>query len=291
MKLSYTIKADDNYKNLRDVLSNYFFISSRLLRILKTTNSIKLNNNIVYLDYPIKVGDIIEVNLDFVEDNSNIVPTKMNLNIVYEDKAIIVINKPSNLAIHPTTYHFTDTLSNGLKSYFDANNVHKKLRPVNRLDRNTSGLVIFAKNQYVQEFLIQQMLKNTFEKKYLALLCGKLEKKVGTIDAPITRKPNSIIERCINESGEKAITHYKVIKEFEKYSLVEFKLETGRTHQIRVHSQYIGHPILGDSLYGSESELINRQALHSYYLKFIHPLTRKTIEFKIDLPEDMKRLV
>lgn len=291
MEFSYYIKESDNYYNVRDVLKNYFYISSRLLPILKKHDLIKLNNNSIYLDASVKSGDLISFSLDFDEDNSNIIPTKMPLDIVYEDEAFILINKPSNLAIHPTTYHFTDTLSNGLKFYFDANKIHKKIRPVNRLDRNTSGLVIFAKNQYVQEFLIKQMLNNTFKKKYLALLTGKLDSSFGTINAPISRKPGSIIERYVSDDGEVAITHYTVLKEFNDYSLVEFELETGRTHQIRVHSQYLGHTILGDSLYGNESPLINRQALHSYYLKFIHPISRKEMEFKIDLPDDMKKLI
>lgn len=291
MEFSYCIKESDNYYNVRDVLKNYFYVSSRLLPILKKHDLIKLNNNSIYLDASVKTGDLISFSLDFDEDNSNIIPTKMPLDIIFEDEAFILINKPSNLAIHPTTYHFTDTLSNGLKYYFDANNIHKKIRPVNRLDRNTSGLVLFAKNQYVQEFLIKQMLNNTFKKKYLALLTGKLDNPFGTVNAPIARKPSSIIERCVSNDGENAITHYRVLKDFNDYSLIEFELETGRTHQIRVHSQYLGHPILGDSLYGSESSLINRQALHSYYLKFIHPISRKEMEFKIDLPDDIKKLI
>lgn len=290
MELSYCVKDGDNYHNVRDVLKNYFYVSSRLLPVLKRNNLIKLNNNSTYLDAPIKTGDLIAFSLDFDEDNSNIVPTKMPLDIIYEDDALILINKPSNLAIHPTTYHFTDTLSNGLKSYFDENRIYKKIRPVNRLDRNTSGLVLFAKNQYVQEFLIKQMLNNTFKKKYLAFLTGNLENSFGTINAPIARKPGSIIERYVSSDGEHSVTHYRVLNTFKNYSLVEFELETGRTHQIRVHSKFINHPILGDSLYGTESPLINRQALHSYYLKFIHPITRKEMEFIIDLPDDMKKL-
>lgn len=291
MELSYCIKKEDSYVSVRDVLKNYFYISSRLLPILKKNDLIRLNNNSTFIDKTVSEGDIISFSLDFDEDNSNIIPVEMPLDIVYEDEAIIVLNKAPNLAIHPTTYHFTDTLSNGLKFYFDANNIHKKIRPVNRLDRNTSGLVIFAKNQFVQEFLIRQMNNNLFIKKYYGIIEGTFDQDSGTIDAPIARKEGSIIERYILPDGERAITHYNILKKFSNYSLVEFELETGRTHQIRVHSAYLGHPLLGDTLYGNESTLINRQALHSYYLKFIHPISRKEVEFKIDLPDDMKKLI
>ena len=187
--------------------------------------------------------------------------------------------------------HYDNSLSNGVKYYFNLIGLHKKIRPVNRLDRNTSGLVIFAKNEYIQEFLIKEMQSKTFSKEYLAILEGTLDKKQGTINAPIARKKDSIIERCIDNSGDNSITHYKVLKEFDNFSLVNFKLETGRTHQIRVHSSYIGHPILGDDLYGNKSNLINRQALHSYKISFIHPKTREKMHFEIDMPQDMLNII
>lgn len=287
MEFNYTVNTPNLYNTVRDVLKNYFLVSSRLLLKLKNNNCVFLNNKKCSINSTISLGDIVSFSLDYEEDNSNIVATNIPLNIVYEDECLLIINKQPNVAIHPSMLHYDNSLSNGVKFYFDSIGLKKKIRPVNRLDRNTSGLVIFAKNEYVQEFLIKQMKNNTFSKEYLAILEGILNKKKRTIIAPIARKKDSIIERCVDESGDFSITHYKVIKEFNNLSLVNFKLETGRTHQIRVHSSYIGHPILGDDLYGNKSSLIYRQALHSYKISFIHPKTREKMCFEIDLPKDM----
>ena len=290
MEFEYTIEST-NFLNVKDVLKNYFGISSRLLLKLKKNNSVYLNNSICNLNDLVSVGDTVSFCLNYEEDNSNIVATNIPLNIVYEDECLLIINKPPNIAIHPSMLHYDNSLSNGVKYYFNLIGLHKKIRPVNRLDRNTSGLVIFAKNEYVQEFLIKEMQSKTFSKEYLAILEGILDKKQGTINAPIARKKDSIIERCIDNSGDNSITHYKVLKEFDNFSLVNFKLETGRTHQIRVHSSYIGHPILGDDLYGNKSNLINRQALHSYKISFIHPKTRRKMHFEINMPQDMLNII
>lgn len=159
------------------------------------------------------------------------------------------------------------------------------------MDKDTSGLVVFAKNEYVQECLIKQMQSKDFQKEYIAVLEGALTKSEGTIDVPIARKENSIIERCISMNGETAITHYCVLKQYSNYSLVQFLLETGKTHQIRVHSSYLGNPILGDSLYGKSSNLIQRQALHAYKIKFIHPITKKVVLYTATIPDDIKSLL
>ena len=169
--------------------------------------------------------------------------------------------------------------------------LNKKIRPVNRLDRDTTGIVIFAKNEYIQDYLAKQMKLGLFYKEYLAVLEGFLKSKKGTINAPIARKENSIIERCINENGCPAITDYEVIKEFNNFSLVKFILKTGKTHQIRVHSKHIGHSILGDTLYGASSNLINRQALHCYKINFIHPITKENINLVAPLPEDINYII
>ncbi len=291
MEFNYTVNTPNLYNTVRDVLKNYFLVSSRLLLKLKNNNCVFLNNKKCSINSTISLGDIVSFSLDYEEDNSNIVATNIPLNIVYEDDCLLIINKQPNVAIHPSMLHYDNSLSNGVKFYFDSIDLKKKIRPVNRLDRNTSGLVIFAKNEYVQEFLIKQMQNNTFSKEYLAILEGILNEKKGTIIAPISRKKDSIIERCVDESGDFSITHYKVIKEFNNLSLVNFKLETGRTHQIRVHSSYIDHPILGDDLYGNKSSLIYRQALHSYKISFIHPKTREKMCFEIDLPKDMLNIL
>lgn len=225
MKLTY-IKKDNKYKTIRQVLKKEFNISNRLLIKLKKENKIFLNGKNLYLDYILNYNDIIEVFIDFKENSSNIKPVKMNLNIMYEDEYFIVLDKPSNMPIHPSILHYEDTLSNGLKYYFNENKIDKKIRPVNRLDRNTSGLVIFAKNEYIQELFIKQMSNHLIHKEYIALLEGYMKNDEGIINAPIARKKDSIIERCISPDGDTAITTYKVIQRYNNYSLVKLKLIT-----------------------------------------------------------------
>lgn len=184
----------------------------------------------------------------------------------------------------------------------------KKIRPVNRIDKDTSGLVIFAKNEYIQENLIRQMQSGSFYKEYIAIVEGFLEEKKGTIHAPISRKEGSIIERCVNDNGSPSVTHYEVLK--EKFlllnsnnminskkdnvlpiSVVNCKLETGRTHQIRVHMAYIGHPLLGDDLYGGNTSFIHRQALHSYKISFIHPVTKQNVLLESPIAKDLQEIL
>lgn len=286
MEINYEIK--NNTQTINSILQNELKISSKLLYKLIKLNKIELNHKPCDTRKTGNLEDTITVNFDYEEDNSNIVPTKMDLNIVFEDDWLLVVNKPAGIAIHPSVLHYSDSLCNGIRFYFDKIGLKKKIRPVNRLDLNTSGLVVFAKCEYIQECLINQMKNNQFKKEYLAVCDGIFNEKSGTINLPIARKENSIIERCISENGQTAITHYEVLKEFDNYSLVKCSLETGRTHQIRVHMSAIGHPLLGDSLYGSISDLINRQALHCYNLQFIHPVYNNDLNFFGDLPNDFK---
>ena len=291
MNLSYQIDKDEHYDNVLHVLKEQFLLSDRLITKLKKANNIYLNDLQTYTKKSLTVGDTVSVLIDFEEDNSNIVASNIPLNIIYEDDYLLVLNKPANIAIHPSILHFDNSLSNGVKFYFDKLGLKKKIRIVNRLDRNTSGIVVFAKNEYIQECLIKQMKTKELKKEYLAIAKGILESKSGTLNFPIARKEGSIIERTVSSDGDSAITHYDVVKEFNNLSLVHIVLETGRTHQIRVHFSHIGHPILGDTLYGSPSELINRQALHSYKLTFIHPVTKKVVSLEAPLPNDIKNII
>lgn len=307
MILKYVKTSTDNYSTVRQVMFQEFNLSYNLSVKLKKDKKILLNGTSTFVDRAINPGDVITANIDFEEDNSNIIATKMDLNILYEDEAMLILDKPAGIPVHPSILHFENSLSNGVEYYFDTINLHKKIRPVNRLDRNTSGIVIFAKNEYIHDLLSRQMQNKTFIKEYIAICEGSFEQKEGTINAPIARKENSIIERCVSPSGDTAITHYKVLKEFYSHNLnsslgnhnlinqclseLLINLETGRTHQIRVHMAYVGHPILGDSLYGNESALINRQALHAYRVKFIHPITKQKMEIVSELPKDMMDLM
>lgn len=290
MKLEYIINNLTKYENIKQILKEELLLSDRLIKKLKLSNQIFLNNQPTKIYNNFRVGDLITVNLDFDETCNNIVPTKMELDILYEDDGMLILNKPPFMPVHPSMDHYEDSLSNGVKYYFDLVGLKRKIRPINRLDKNTSGIVIFAKNEYIQECLIKEMKNNTFEKKYIALVDGIIDKE-QIIDAPIARKQNSIIERCIDFNGDNAITVIKPINTFINYSLVECTLKTGRTHQIRVHTTHIGHPILGDDLYGRKSNKINRQALHSYKITFIHPILKSKIEIKAKIPEDIQKLI
>ena len=295
MTLKYIVTDDAKYQNINQILKQELHISARLLHKLITKKHVLLNGVITDTRTSISKNDIITINLDFEEESENIVATEMKLDIIYEDDSFLVLNKPAGIAVHPSVLHYEDSLSNGVKFYFENIGLKRKIRPVNRLDLNTSGLIVFAKNEYVQECLIQQMNSHIFRKEYIAIVVGYLNKPTGTINLPIDRKPNSIIERYISNNGQKAITDYEVLKEFgissDCFSVVKCSLKTGRTHQIRVHMSAIGHPLLGDTLYGVSSPLIDRQALHSYKISFVHPITNKVLDFTCELPNDMKSLI
>lgn len=286
IKLTYIALKEDENKKVGNILRDRLNISSRLLNKLKMNGKILVNRTSVFSSHIVHQNDEIIVNIDF-EETDNIVPEDMNLDILYEDDYLLAINKPFGTVVHPSSYHPNKTLANGVKYYLNNN---KKIRAINRLDRDTSGIVLFAKNEYIQEL----MITNThIEKEYLALTIGKLPKDKDTLSFPIARKEGSIMEREVSEEGQIAITHYNVIRyiEYKKISLVHLKLETGRTHQIRVHLAYIGNSILGDTLYGYETNLINRQALHAYKTSFIHPITKEEIKIITPLPEDMEGLI
>ena len=244
MNLEY-INKDNKYNTIRQVLKQEFNIANRFISKLKQEKAILLNNEPMYIDKELKLDDIVVVKIDFDEEKSNkIIPIKMNLDILYEDECILIINKPPFMPVHPSSSHFTDTLSNGVQYYFDINKTNHKVRLVNRLDMNTSGIVIFAKNSYIQENLINQMKNRTFHKEYVALVQGFWKKEKGTINTLIKRKESSIIERMVSTDGDIAITHFEKQRQYDEYALVKFILETGRTHQIRVHCKYVGNPIL-----------------------------------------------
>lgn len=288
MILKYIVK-ENKYQSINQILKQKFKISARLQHKLITSKQIFLNGNQADSRIAPQINDVITVNLDFNEESENIIPTPIPLNIIYEDEALLILDKPAGIAVHPSISHYTDSLANGVKYYFDTIGLKQKIRPVNRLDLNTSGLIVFAKNEYVQECLIQQMQTNEFKKEYLAIVHGIFEKAQGTITLPIARKENSIIERCISENGQEAITHYEVLKTSNDLSLVHCILQTGRTHQIRVHMSAIGHSLVGDTLYGSDfSDSITRQALHSYKISFIHPISHQIVSFTSELPDDIK---
>lgn len=279
---------------IREFLKEDLGLSSRLIRRSSIEKRILVNKKEVRMRYIVHSGDLVQINLQS-DESQNITPEKMDLDIVYEDEDILVINKKSYMVVHPTKSYQSGTLANGVLFYFKETNQNCIVRLVSRLDMNTSGLIIIAKNQFAHMALSKEMEENNLEKRYLAIVHGNLKEKEGTIDAPIYRPDGEEFGtmRIVDERGQRSITHYKVIESFKDADLVECLLETGRTHQIRVHMKHLGHPIYGDTLYGFEGdeELIPRQALHAYGLDFKSPKTKETLSLRVKLPDDMESLL
>ena len=280
---------------IREYLKREMGLSTRLIR------SASIDRRIFVDDVPVKMNRVLNdgevIKIDLAKDESqDIAPEKMDIEIIYEDEDILVVNKKPFMVVHPTKSYQSGTLANGVINYFMESGQNCIVRLVSRLDMNTSGLIIIAKNQFSHGMLSKEMSENKVTKKYLAVVHGILEKEEGTIDLPIYRPEGTDfgIMRVVDERGQRSITHYKVVEKYENASLVECTLETGRTHQIRVHLSNIGHPIYGDSLYGygdDEQELINRQALHAYSLDFKSPRTEEILSLKSELPQDIKDLI
>lgn len=279
-------------KTLLDFLKAKGEYSGRLVKRAHKDGNIEVNGTKKRLDYKIKLGDKVTLIIEEDNDISNdILPQDISLRVVYEDEELLVIDKPPLLLVHPTPNHPEGTLANGVAFHFQKQNINAPVRLVSRLDRDTSGLVLIAKSSIAHSKLAGQMEKKEVRKKYLAIVEGIPQMVKGTIDVPIGKDDRDQILRVVRPDGLPSITEYSIKETFGEYSLLELELKTGRTHQIRVHLQYIGHPILGDSLYGRRSHLISRQALHAHRLSLRHPLTEELIELESPLPEDMKMLV
>lgn len=280
---------------IREYLKTELGLSTRLIRSASLDKRIFVNGEVVKMNRILNPGEIIKIDLA-KDESQDIAPEKMDIDIVYEDEDILVVNKKPFMVVHPTKSYQSGTLANGLINYFMESNQNCIVRLVSRLDMNTSGLIIIAKNQFSHGMLSKEMSENRVEKRYLAIVHGVMREKQGTIDLPIYR-PEGIeygTKRIIDERGQRSITHYKVVEEFKESSLVECRLETGRTHQIRVHLSNIGHPIYGDTLYGygeEEEDLIARQALHAYGLDFKSPRSGDVLSLRAKLPDDMKELI
>lgn len=290
-------KVDKKYDGIviRQFLKEELELSTRLIRSASIEKRILVNNIPVRMRCVLKEGDVVTIKLS-KNESQNITPEKMDLNIVYEDDDILVLNKLPFMVVHPTKSHQSGTLANGVLNYFQETEQNCIVRLVSRLDMNTSGLIIIAKNQFAHMTLSKEMQKNALEKRYIAIVHGHLDEMEGTINAPIYKLDDeeSAFKRVVDERGQESITHYKVIKRLKDSDVVECLLETGRTHQIRVHLSHLGHPIYGDTLYGygeEEEDLIKRQALHAYGLNFKSPKTKEELSLRADLPQDMQELI
>lgn len=285
--LNYTIQ--ENGKTVKEIMIENLNFSRRLSKKLELNNKLFVNEKVTRLNRGVFKGDTLSIEFDEDEDEYNAVD--IPIDIVYEDNDLLVVNKPPYIVVHPTKSHQDNTIANGVAYYFKQQDIKRKVRFVNRLDMNTSGIVIIAKHPYAHNELANQMKSNTVDKYYYAIVEGTVKEDSGTINEPIARLNPDDILRVVHPSGKECITYYTVEKRFNNMSLVKLKLETGRTHQIRVHMKYIGHPILGDALYGNDSELIKRQALHCYEMKFIQPLTGKEVVVTCPLPDDIKNII
>lgn len=293
MKRVFTYKITDKFNN--QALSLFLKVkkySSQIITHLKRTeNGILLNGEWARVRDILHTGDILTLQLIETESSENIVPTNLPLNIVYEDEDILIVNKAANTPIHPSQGNYDNTLANAVAYYYQQKDETFTYRCINRLDRDTTGLLILAKHMYGASLLSDMVARREIHREYLAIATGNTPSE-GTIIAPIGRVDGSTIERQVDEEhGDYACTHYKTLLSKNGYSLVSLKLETGRTHQIRVHMKHIGHPLPGDFLYNPDYSVIKRQALHSHKLSFSHPITGKMLEFVAELPEDMQNAI
>lgn len=287
------VEVESKYKGkrLKDFLRDELKLSGRNIKRLAMDRQIYIGRKSVHLNYRIQGGETLLLNLDR-EESQDMLAVPMDLSIVYEDSSLVVVDKPPYLVVHPTRNHKNDTLTNGLLYHFEERNDPSIVRLVSRLDMNTSGLVLVAKNQFIHSSFARFWGSDKPIKTYLAITQGIWAEKQGTIDEPIHWPDPDDYRRCVHELGQPSVTHYKVLDEFSGYSLVEFVLGSGRTHQIRVHSTYMGHPLVGDSLYGGPLFGEHpRQLLHAWQLDIMHPMTKERMKLTAPLPLDMKTFI
>ena len=287
-RLNATVPAGMDGKTVKDVARSLLSLSStRLKKAKRVPGGVRVNGQDVFVTHVVRAGDAVSILIEQEGAASpGVVPTPGEVDVVYEDEHLLVLNKPANMPVHPSAGHYDDSLANRCAARFGG-----VFRPVNRLDAGTSGLMVAARDAHVHALLCKALHTGDFERRYLAIAEGVFAGKQGVVDAPIARAEGSAIKRCVSPDGQRAVTHYRVLRNNGRFSLVELTLETGRTHQIRVHMAYLGHPLAGDFLYGTEDkELIGRAALHAFSLRLTHPITGQILEFERGLPDDMRAL-
>ena len=290
--IEYQIEESADGLRIEQFLRRRGYSGQNLTEIKRMPKSILVNGEHYYMRQKLHTGDQLKVCIKETDCSEKIPPVEIPLDIVYEDEDIIVINKPAGMPIHPSLNHYTNSMANALAWYYQKQNKPFIFRCCNRLDRDTSGLTVVAKHLVSGNILSAMVYRREIHREYLAIVRGQVTPESGTINAPLARKPGTIIERTVDwEHGETAITHYRVVEEKNGHSLVSLKLETGRTHQIRIHMKHLGYPLIGDYLYNPDMEYITRQALHSHRLCFPHPITGKMLEFTAPLPTDMQNVL
>lgn len=293
---TYVITEQEHHTPIGLYLKSVGFSSSNLTALKKMPQSILVDGRWEYMNYRLQKGNILTVRLTENTSSEKIVPIPLPLSIVYEDEDILIVNKPADMPVHPSQNNYENTLANAVMYHYSRQGIPFTFRCINRLDRDTTGLTMIAKHMVSAGILSAAVARRELSREYLALVPGLSRDHcrlpdTGVINKPIGRKSGSTIERCIDpENGEPAITHYRKLWEKENTVLLSLHLETGRTHQIRVHMASLGHPLLGDSLYGGCGQKISRQALHSYRLIFQHPITKEQMVFTAELPKDMRQI-
>ena len=290
-KFVYEIAECFNGFLIQNYLKNEHSYSTKLIKsIKKTDNGILKNGLRAFTTHILNTGDILEINIDD-KVSENIVPIKQEFGIVYEDEDIMVIDKPPHMPTHPSMDNYTNSLANGIMYYFKEHGIKSAFHAVNRLDKDTSGLLVIAKNPYAHARLSDMLHTPEFVREYICLVHGRVD-CMGTVNAPIRRMDDSAILRCVAPDGQRAITHYEPILHCGNCTLLKIILETGRTHQIRVHMAYMGNPLVGDFLYGDEErEFAPRHMLHSSKIRFLHPVTGENLGFEAKMPEDMNKII
>lgn len=290
--INYEISESEAGLRVEQYLKRKGYSSQNLAAIKRMPKSILVNGVHYYMRQTLASSDRLTVHITETKCSEKIPPVKLPLDIIYEDEDIIVINKPAGMPIHPSLNNYYNTLANALAWYYQEQNKPFIFRCCNRLDRDTSGLTVVAKHLVSAGILSAMTGRREVHREYLAITAGHVTPESGTINAPLGRKSGTIIERTVDwEAGEPAVTHYQLVSSNERHSLIALKLETGRTHQIRIHMKYLGYPLIGDYLYNPDMSCIGRQALHSHRLSFPHPITGKIMDFQASLPADMQAIL
>ena len=287
---TYKITEKDAGKTVGTFLLEHEYTPTCIKFLKKAENLITVNGKWEFVNKVLQENDILETVFLDDENSENIPSVEMPLDIVYEDEDVLVLNKPPKLPIHPTKGYEYHSLANGVVYYYEKQGIPFVFRSINRIDKDTTGLVIVAKNMLSGSILGEAMRNREIRRTYLAVTEGELPES-GTIDLPIGRREGSAVERCIDENGAKAVTHYERLYYANGHSLAQIRLETGRTHQIRLHMRAIGHPLPADVLYNENFAVIGRHALHSWKLEFPHPITKEILCFEQEMPEDMKNIL
>ncbi len=294
MILEYEANINDDGEKILTVLKKRMHCSGTQIRRLKSNDMIFCNGKSTFTNVRVSKGDKISINILEHRINDNVPPQDIPIDIIYEDDYITAVNKPAGMAVHPAGIYTMGTLANALRHYYLQKGIDMTSRPVGRLDRNTSGIVVFAKNSHVMARMAEAFQSEETLKIYHGLAHGFPGLDSGLIDLPIKRAADSIISRITAQDGKPSMTEYRVLEKFTYASLIEYRLLTGRTHQIRLHSSVIGCPLIGDGIYGDDSStahIISRHALHCRFMSFVNPFTEKQLNLEAPYPDDFKNAI